>query len=264
MYISGSDTRDKKLVTSRSDVNIMLVVNPKTKQILLLNTPRDYFIPNPASGTGALDKLTHCGIYGIECSMQALMDLYGVEIDYYAQINFTGFETLIDAIGGVTVYCDQSFTTNKGIHFSKGELELDGSSALVFARERYNVAGGDNARGKNQMKVIKAVIDKATSGTTMLSNYTGIMESLEGMFVTSMPTSDISSLVKMQLKDLAQWNIQSYAVTGNNGKEITYSMPGTKLSVMYPNQGMVDYGSNLIQRVMDGEILTEADMTYTK
>ena len=264
IYFSGSDTRNKKLATSRSDVNILMVVNPKTKQILLLNTPRDYYIPNPQSSSGQRDKLTHCGIYGIECSMEALSTLYGVEVPYYAQINFTGFETLIDAIGGVTVYCDKSFTASNGVRFSAGEIELDGVNALTFARERYNLAGGDNARGQNQMKVIKAVVQKMTSGTTLLSNYGDIMESLEGMFATSLTGDDISKLVKMQLNDLAQWNIQSYAVTGKNGKEITYSMPGTKLSVMYPDEGMVAYGSQLIQKVLSGETLTEADMTYHK
>lgn len=261
VYISGSDTRNKKLSTSRSDVNILAVVNPQTKQVLLLNTPRDYYVPNPASSTGALDKLTHCGIYGIECSMQALSDLYGVNVDYYAQINFTGFETLIDAIGGVTVYSDTAFSTNNGFSFSKGENQLDGEKALAFARERYHLSGGDNARGKNQMKVIKAVIGKMTSGTTIISNYAGIMESLEGMFATSMSTSDISSLVKMQLDDMAQWNIVSYAVTGEGGKEITYSDPGRKLYVMYQDEELVSYGAQLIDRVIEGEILTEADMT---
>ena len=264
IYVSGSDTRNKKLSTSRSDVNIMAVINPKTKQILLLNTPRDYYIPNPASGTGALDKLTHCGIYGIECSMQALSDLYGTQIDYYAQINFTGFETLIDAIGGITVHCDQAFTSNDGVHFSKGPIRLNGANALTFARERYHLTGGDNARGQNQMKVITAVIDQLTSGTTLLGNYAGIMESLEGMFATSMTSSEISGLVKMQLRDMAQWNIVSYAVTGSNGSEITYSMPGTKLYVMHPNQEMVAQASALIQKVFNGEVITETDVTNSQ
>lgn len=261
IYISGSDTRDKQLSTSRSDVNILAVVNPQTKQVLLLNTPRDYYVPNPASGTGAMDKLTHCGIYGIECSMQALGDLYGVEVDYYAQINFTGFETLIDAIGGITVWSDVSFPTVDGRYFEAGELHLDGAEALAFARERKNLPGGDNARGQNQMKVIRAAIDKMTSGSTILSGYSGIMESLEGMFATSMTADEISALVKMQLKDMSQWNIQSYAVTGAGGNEITYSMPGTKLYVMYQDQTLVSYGAYLVDRVIAGEILTDADMT---
>lgn len=260
VYISGSDTRSKKLTTSRSDVNILAIVNPETKQVLLINTPRDYYISNPASRSGSMDKLTHCGIYGIECSMQALANLYQVEVDYYAQINFTGFETLIDAIGGVTVHSDVSFSNNDVI-VRKGENNFNGRQALAFARERKRLAGGDNARGKNQMKVIQAVINKATTGTTIISNYTGIMESLEGMFTTSISSDEISKLVKMQLDDMAQWNVLTYAVTGKGGSNTTYSIPGARSYVMYQDARLVNHGIDLINRVIAGEILTQDDMT---
>lgn len=261
IYLSGSDTRNQKLATSRSDVNILLVVNPETKQALLINTPRDYYIPNPVSSSGTKDKLTHCGIYGIECSMEALAKLYDVEVDYYAQINFTGFETLIDAIGGVTVYSDVAFNTADKYHINAGENHLDGKQALSFARERKRLAGGDNARGQNQMKVIKAVIAQMTSGTTIISNYSEIMASLEGMFATSLPMNEISSLVKMQLGDMAQWNVQSYAVTGYNGSDYTYSAPGSKLYVMYPNEADVAKAQALIDTIFADGILTEADIS---
>lgn len=259
MYLSGSDTRSTKLDVSRSDVNILVVVNPVTKQILLLNTPRDYYVPNPAGG-GALDKLTHCGIYGIECSVQALSDLYNVPINFYSQINFTGFETLIDAIDGVTVFSDMSFTAGGETWIQAGENHLYGADALNFARERYNLSGGDNARGKNQMKVIKAVVEKMTSGTTLIKNYSEVLESMEGMFVTNLKPTDISLLVKMQLGDMAQWNINSFAVTGTGGSEKTYSMPGSYAYVMYPNDADVAHAADLIQKVISGGILTEADM----
>ena len=261
IYLSGSDTRNQTLATSRSDVNILVVVNPETKQILLLNTPRDYYIPNPVSSAGTKDKLTHCGIYGIECSMEALAKLYDVEVDYYAQINFTGFETLIDAIGGITVYSEKAFVTNDKYQIVAGENTLNGAQALSFARERKHLSGGDNDRGKNQMKVIQAVIDKMTSGTTLLTNYSDIMASLEGMFATSMAMNEISSLMKMQLNDMAAWNIQSYAVTGYNGSDYTYSAPGTKLYVMYPNDNDVARAKSLIDMVWDGTILTEEVMS---
>ena len=260
IYVSGSDTRNSTLATSRSDVNILVVVNPQTKQVLLLNTPRDYYIPNPVSSVGTKDKLTHCGIYGIECSMEALSNLYDVDVDYYAQINFTGFETMIDAIGGITIHSDASFTTNDGYRIVKGENDLNGKEALSFARERKHLAGGDNERGQNQMKVIKAVIGKMTSGSTIISNYADIMGSLEGMFATSIPMNELSSLVKMQLEDMAQWDIHSFAVTGFNGSEYTYSAPGTRVYVMYPDDDMVAHASGLIDRVIAGEILTDDDM----
>lgn len=259
VYISGSDTRSKYLSTSRSDVNILAVVNPQTKQVLLVNTPRDYYVPNPA-GNGALDKLTHCGNYGIDCSVSALAQLYDQEVDYYAQINFTGFETLIDAVGGITIYSDQSFDTQH-VYINKGENHLNGKEALSFARERYRVNGGDNGRGKNQMKVIKALIEKMTTGTTIISNYSDILRSMEGMFKTSVTQEEISLLVKMQLSDMAKWEVHSFAVTGTGGYDVTYSWPGENLYVMRPNETTVAHASKLIDRVIEGETLTEVDMT---
>ena len=258
IYISGSDTRSSKLSVSRSDVNILVVVNPDTHQVLLLNTPRDYYIPNPA-GKGKLDKLTHCGNFGVDCSIEALSDLYDLEVDYYAQINFTGFETLINAVGGITVYSDQAFTA-RDTRIKKGENRLNGAQALDFARERYNVSGGDNGRGKNQMKVIEALIDKMTSGTTVISNYSDILSSLKGMFNTSMTPEKISELVKFQLDDMPKWDIRSFAVTGTGGKEETYSWPGAVAYVMYPNEASVEHASKLVKRVLAGEVLTDAAM----
>ena len=260
MYISGSDTRAYRLSRGNSDVNILVVVNPKTKQILMVNTPRDYYIPNPA-GDGALDKLTHCGIYSIDCSIQALSDLYGIEVDYYSQINFTGFERLVDAVGGVVVNSPVGFTVGD-VTINKGLNYLGGKEALVFARDRHHMPGGDNGRGQNQMKVIEAIIEKATSGTTIITNYAQILESLQGLFVTSMEMEEISSLVRMQLDDMAEWNIQRYAVTGENGRAITYSIPGLYASVMYQDDGRVAYGTELIERVMAGQVLTDEDVKY--
>lgn len=260
MYVSGSDTRDYYLTTSRSDVNILMVVNPVTKQVLLVNTPRDYFVANPA-GNGAKDKLTHCGIYGTACSMGALELLYGVDVEYYAQINFTGVETLVDAIGGVDVYSEYGFYACEVHWIDQGWNHLDGLQARAFAQDRKSHAGGDNTRGRNQMKVIQAVIDQVTSGTTVIANYSAILESIQGMFKTNVTMDQIGELVKMQLGDMASWNVMTYAVTGYGGSDITYSMPGLHCYVMYPDQQSVDYGSELIRRVMDGEILTQADMT---
>ncbi|MBQ6851467.1 MAG: LCP family protein [Oscillospiraceae bacterium] len=261
MFIGGSDTNKSYLPTiTRYDVNIMMVVNPVTKQVLLLNTPRDYFVKNPAGG-GVRDKLTHCGNFGVECSIQALKELYGFEVDYYARINFAGVETLIDAVGGVTVTSDASFTGHLGTEFVIGENHLNGQQALEFMRERKELSGGDNDRGKNQMKVIKALIHKVTSGTALISGYAQILDALSGMFETSIGMEDLSKLVKMQLTDMASWNVQSYAVTGRGGNEETYSWPGKELYVMYVDEAHVAYASGLVQRVMAGEILTNEDLS---
>ena len=246
VYISGSDTRSKTLKTSRSDVNILAVVNPKTEHILLVNTPRDYYIANPAGG-GALDKLTHCGIYGVECSMEALALLYDVEIDYYGQVNFTGFEKLIDAIGGVDVYSEHSFAVSYGkLQIKQGMNHLNGSQALAFARERHSLKSGDNARGQNQMKVIKAVIDQISAGY-MIANYIEMMDSLQGMFRTNISGEKLAELVKLQLSEMIHWNVETYAVTGTGDSQRTYSIPGANAYVMRPNQETVDQAKEMIK-----------------
>ena len=259
VYLSGSDTRSTTLVTSRSDVNILAVVNPETKQVLLVNTPRDYYIPHPYAPEGQRDKLTHLGNDGIACSIAGLENLYNERVDFYAQINFTGFETLIDAIGGITVYFERSFSAFGILPIYEGDNYLTGAQALMVARDRYSFSDGDNARGRNQMKIIKAVIQKLASGA-IISNYADILASLQGMFVTDIGMNDISELVKMQLNDLASWNVQTYAVTGVNGEDRTYT--GGNASVMYVDQGMVDYATELIDRVIAGDILTDQDAIY--
>lgn len=259
IYISGSDTRSNMLITSNSDVNILVVVNPVTKNILLLNTPRDYYVPNPA-GRGALDKLTHCGVYGISCSATALSDLYDEPVNYYAQINFRGFENLIDAVGGVTVDSDYDFTTAHGkFHITKGPNQLNGKEALGFVRERYAFNSGDRQRGMNQMKVITAVINKLSAGT-VITHYNSILDSLQGMFATNFSAKELSDLVKMQLGDKADWNVHSYAVTGGDGREFTYSIPRTRLYVMYQDKNLVSKATNLIDRVIAGDTITDEDV----
>ena len=260
IYISGSDTRNLKLATSRSDVNILAVVNPATKQVLLLNTPRDYYVETTVSG-GMRDKLTHCGIYGIDCSMGTLTNLYEENVDYYVQINFNGFETLIDAIGGITVEAEKSFRTSEGGYYiSQGTNQLSGAVALSYVRERKSFADGDNARGRHQMQAIEAIIKKVSSGTTVLNNYSAILSSMEGMFATNMSSSEISALVRMQLTDMASWNVKSFAVTGTGSSQKTYSMPTKRSYVMIPDESQIDYARKLVDKVVDGGTLSDNDL----
>jgi LCP family protein required for cell wall assembly len=260
VYVSGSDTRSTELGTGRSDVNILLVVNPTTKQVLMVNTPRDYYVEISVGG-GARDKLTHCGIYGIDCSMDTLSSLYDEKVNYYVQVNFSGFETLIDAIGGITVESEKTFRCSEGgYEIEEGVNELDGKTALSYARERKAFKDGDNARGRHQMQVIKAIIEKVSSGTTVLTRYSAILESMEGTFATNLTTDEMAALVRMQLSDGTAWNVKSFAVGGTDSSETTYSMPSEKSYVMIPDEEQVSYAQGLIDRVMAGEILTDADI----
>lgn len=252
MYLSGIDTRGGVLTKSRSDVNILATVNVDTRQVLLVSTPRDYYVPLPISN-GQLDKLTHAGIYGVDVSMGTLEMLYGIDIDYYFRVNFSGFERIIDALGGITVNSEKSFTTHDGqFYFSKGENRIGGAAALGFARERQAFSDGDRQRGKNQMEVIRAVIDKAMS-PAILTGYTELMESVAGNFETSMPYDLIAELVRDQLENGGSWNIVSTSVTGSDSSGYTYSAGNAY--VMVPDQATVDAAIAKINQVQNGEIL---------
>ena len=248
MYLSGIDTYGGVSARSRSDVNILAVVNTETKNILLLSTPRDYYVEYSVTG-GAKDKLTHAGIYGVDASIDALERLYGVDINYYLRINFTGFMDIIDALGGIEVYSDYDFTVEPIKEYHQGYNQLSGIEALAFARERYSFEDGDYQRAKNQMEVIRAVIQKCAS-SSLLANYSSVMDAVAGSFETNMPQDQIAALVRMQLSDMAQWNITSYTVSGTSMYAQTYSMPGQELYVIEPDQATIEEAKRLVSETM--------------
>ena len=257
IYLSGVDTRGELTEKARSDVNILAAVNPVTKRVVLINTPRDYYVD--LAGTSDKDKLTHAGLYGVETSMETLGNLYGVNVDHYIRINFAGFISIIDALGGVDVYSDQAFTSvgSPGYYdpttFAEGWNHLDGKSALAFARERHAFASGDIQRGINQMKVIDAMANKLKSPTVLMS-FSKLMDAVSDCFVTSLSQEQISALVRMQLGDLANWDIESCSVTGSSGKSSQcYSAKGQSLYVMKPDESSVSKAKELIASVLGGE-----------
>jgi LCP family protein required for cell wall assembly len=257
LYISGIDTYGSVAKTSRSDVNIIAVVNTKTKQILLVSTPRDYYVPLSISN-GVKDKLTHAGLYGINCSKDTLSMIYDLDIQYYFRLNFDGFIKIIDKLGGVTVHSDYAFTTRSGhYNIQVGDNKLNGKEALAFARERYALADGDRQRGRDQMEVIKAVINEMAS-SKLLYNYTDIMDAISDCFQTSMPKDMIQSLVKMQINDMKKWNIVSCSADGTGTRSSTYSIPQRdNLWVMIPDESTIEHAKELIQQVIDGKIISE-------
>ena len=257
IYLSGVDTRGELTENARSDVNILAAVNPATKRVALINTPRDYYVD--LAGTDSKDKLTHAGLYGVETSMATLGGLYGVSVDHYIRINFAGFIQIIDALGGVDVYSDQAFTSvgSPGYYdpttFVEGWNHLDGKSALAFARERHAFASGDIQRGINQMKVIDAMLNKIKS-PALLMGFSKIMDAASDCFVTSFSQDQISALVRMQLSDLAEWDIESYTVTGSSSSSTKcYSAKGQKLYVMKPDGASVNKAKEMIASVLGGE-----------
>ena len=253
IYISGIDTYGSISTVSRSDVNIIMTVNMNTHKILLTTTPRDAYVKIPDGGADQYDKLTHAGIYGVETSEQTLENLYGIKIDYYARINFTSFLKLIDQLGGVTVHNDQAFTSLHGkFDFPVGDIQMNSEQALGFVRERYSLDGGDNDRGKNQEKVISAIVNKLAS-LNSVSNFTSIVNNLQDSVQTNMSLDTINALANTQLDSGSKFTVTSQAVTGtgSTGQLTSYAMPNSSLYMMKLDDSSVESASQAIKNLME-------------
>ena len=258
IFVSGIDTRGDITASSRSDVNIVLTVNARTKQVLMISTPRDYYVPLSISN-GVPDKLTHAGIYGINVCMDTLNMLYDTDINYYFRINFGGFVKVIDALGGITVDSDYEFDSKNelGYHFNQGENQMNGEQALIFSRERYSFQEGDRQRGKNQMAVIKGVINKALS-PELLKNYSSVLSSIQGCFETNISYEEIAGILQKQLNNGGDWNIVSYSVNGTGDTQKPYSM-SQKAYVMIPDESTVQKAEEMMKKVRDGETVSQEE-----
>lgn len=252
IYISGIDTYGPISSVSRSDVNIIMTVNRKTNKILLTTTPRDSYVAIADGGQNQYDKLTHAGIYGVDASVHTLENLYGIDISNYIRLNFTSFLQLIDLVGGVDVENTQDFTAG-GHHFPVGTVHLNAEQALVFVRERYSLANGDNDRGKNQERVIAALIKKLSSPEN-LTNYQAILKGLEGSIQTDLSLETIMELVNTQLAGGNQFTVESQALTGTGQMGLpSYAMPGSQLYMMEINPDSLAQVKAAMQTVLDGK-----------
>lgn len=234
VFISGIDTTGPVSTVSRSDVNMIVTINPQSKKILMTSIPRDYYVT--LANMGQKDKLTHAGLAGVENSVKTLENFLGIDINYYARVNFTSLIQMVDALGGIEVYSDQDIP-KLGIH--EGINDMDGKKALSFSRERYSYKNGDNHRVQNQQKVLEAMINKMMS-PAIITNYSSILENIDGSFETNMTSDEITSLIRMQLNDMASWDIQQIQLQGH-GAMLTGGayMPGNRLYYMIPDEDSV-------------------------
>lgn len=255
VLLSGMDNEGKLGTKGHSDVNIIATVNPTTRQVLLVTTPRDtyltfYYGDGTSSGSGK-SKLTHSGNSGIACTMTTLEMYYDIDIDYYVRLNFTGLMKLVDALGGIEVESDYAFTSYAKTHtYVKGVNKMDGYAALIFARERHAFADGDFQRNKNQIKVINAIVDKILS-PAILTSYTGIMESLSDWVSTNIPQKQITNLVKAQLEDMSGWTIKSFNMTGGTDSAYCFDV-GQNLSIVYEDANMKELAKAKMKAVEQG------------
>lgn len=271
VYLSGVDTSGTVRKSSRSDVNILAFVNPDNSKILLLSTPRDYYVT--LATKNAKDKLTHAGIYGVEESSKTLGNLYGVDVNYYARVNFTSFVKIINNLGGITVDVEKpDFRYSQGIdcgsgyvctdnskrengsnvtYIKYGTQKLTGEQALTYARNRYQYQEGDNARQLHQQQILKAMMDKALGSTSTITKYNTILKDLSKGLITNVDQDTITKLINMQLSENIKWQIDTYAVTGTGASKKTYSTGNYNVYVMIPNEESVNEAKQKIKEVME-------------
>ena len=248
IYISGIDVSGPITTNSRSDVNIIMTVNPNTYEILLTTTPRDYYVTIPEISGDQRDKLTHAGIYGVDRSMATLENLYGIDITYYARVNFTSLIEIVDALGGVDVESEYAFEAG-GYSFQQGTNHLNGEQALAFSRERYSFSGGDNQRGKNQEAVLTGILQKAMS-PAILANASELITSVSDSVETNMTRTEMAQFINKQLAEGGSWTIESLAATGTGDNQACYSSGSQLLYVMWPDETAVSKISARMQQVL--------------
>ncbi len=257
IYISGTDSAGTIFDIARSDVNMIVTVNPKTNQILLTSIPRDYYVTLHTSGVK--DKLTHAGVYGINESITTVQDLLGIEISYYVHVNFTTLIQLVDAIGGIDVVSDTTFQTHgMGVKYTfyAGVNHLDGNRALAFSRERKSFSDGDKKRVQNQQKVLEAILNKAMSSTSILTNYTQILNTLQSSFQTNFTQQNMTYFIKKQLNDMKPWTITMIHLDGTSSYQNTYTYGSQKLYVMLPDVNSIKEAQDQIKQIV-GETQNE-------
>ena len=257
IYISGSDSRSGLIETNtRTDVNMIMTLNPKTNKILLTSIPRDYYV-QLHNTTGYKDKLTHSGIYGIEMSKKTLEDLFDIKIDYTIKVGFQSVIKIVDLIGGIDIYSDQTFTTrcNDGgaekTYVKEGLNHFTGAQALSYARERYAYQSGDNHRILNQQQVLEAIITQALKDKNILKKYSEFIDSFTELYRTDIPNSLIKEYIKKQIENQNKWTIEKQVVRGTGSMNITYSMPGRNLYVMIPDEKSIENATNKIKKLQN-------------
>lgn len=252
VLISGIDAYGDINQTSRNDVNIIATINPNTNEILLTSIPRDYYVQLHGT-TGYKDKLTHASYYGINMAVQTIEDIMNTDINYYVKVNFSTVIELVDELGGIEIYADQDVYLGKNCQIKTGYNTVNGTCALAFSRERHSYADGDRHRGRNQQEVIKAIFSKVTSGSTLISEYTNILNVLDGKFATNMDTNEVLNLVKYEVNDLKNYHIESAQVDGYGAMLETYSYPNQQLWVMIPYEDTINNAKELMNKVLNNE-----------
>ena len=247
IYISGMDTTGKITEEARSDVNMIITVNPKTHKVLMTSIPRDYLVELQ---NGEKDKLTHTGLMGIDETTSDVEDLLGIKINYYVKVNYNTLKDLVNSIGGITINSDKAFISYIGKYrFVEGENKLDGGKALAYARERHAYSDGDNHRVRNQQEVLKAIVKKLTGSTTLLTRYNKILKYLAPTMEMNLTRAEVKALVKFQLGKNPKWKFESNSLEGFDAFSTVYSAGNQQLYVMKPDEESIKKARQKIKEI---------------
>lgn len=261
ILISGNDSFGSLDENSRSDVDMLVTINPVTSTILLTSIPRDSYVKEVcndyACNYGVYDKLTHTGIYGVDTTKDTIENLLGIDINYVYRVNFTSMIDIVDALGGVDVTVPEGMAVSKfytnsnleGVH--EGENHLDGKRALAYSRERKAYLDGDLQRARNQQQVLQAMFKKATS-PEIIKNYTSLLKALIGAFDTNMTTKEITSFIKYQIQAKPSWKFEQFVLKGDNDLRMSAEL-GSEVSVVILYDSYINIAHDKIQAVLDGQ-----------
>ena len=252
VLISGIDAYGDINQTSRNDVNIVATINPNTNEILLTSIPRDYYVQLHGT-TGYKDKLTHASYYGTNIAVKTIEDILDIDINYYVKVNFSTVIELVDELGGIEIYADQSVYLRPNCNIKEGYNTVNGTCALAFSRERHSYADGDRHRGRNQQQVIEAIFKKVSTGSTIINEYTNILKVLDGKFATNMDINEVLNLVKYEVNDLKNYHIESIQVDGYGSMGKTYSYPYEDLWIMIPYEDTINNAKETINKVLNNQ-----------
>lgn len=261
ILISGNDSFGSLDENSRSDVDMLVTINPVTSTILLTSIPRDSYVKEVcndyACNYGVYDKLTHTGIYGVDTTKDTIENLLDIDINYVYRVNFTSMIDIVDALGGVDVTVPEGMAVSKfytnsnleGVH--EGENHLDGKRALAYSRERKAYLDGDLQRARNQQQVLQAMFKKATS-PEIIKNYTSLLKALIGAFDTNMTTKEITSFIKYQIQAKPSWKFEQFVLKGDNDLRMSAEL-GSEVSVVILYDSYINIAHDKIQAVLDGQ-----------
>jgi LCP family protein required for cell wall assembly len=200
---------ERKNDKGRSDTMIVLTVNPKDESMEMLSIPRDTL--TEIVGKGNKDKINHAYAFGgIPMAIDTVEKFTDIPIDYYIKMNMDGFKDIVDAVDGVNVKNDLSFSSD-GFDFPKKELSLNGEEALAYARMRHGDPRGDFGRQLRQRQVIEGVINKGAS-LSSLWNYNDIFKALGSNVETNLTFNEMISIQKNY--SAARKNTQQFTVKG--------------------------------------------------